>query len=131
MSLYEETYIIFNNILSGCRTMIDSFYFAEKLINLNGVNRDLLIGMIHNKKYDKILDLRTIAHTLNQLDIVEYREEVDEFIDKNIKNNIDTIQLNTFLKIGSKKSVKSYNQPKDKNVKIQLSLFNKTNKIEL
>ena len=128
MNSYEETYIIFNNILAGCRTMIDSFYFAEKIININGVNKDLLIGMIHNKKYDKILDMRTVAHTLNELKSVEYREEVDEFIDKNIKNNIDTIQLNTFLKIGSKKSVKSYNQQKDKNVKIQLSLFNKNNK---
>lgn len=130
MNSYEETYIIFNNILSGCRTMIDSFYFAEKIINLNIIYKDLLIGMIHNTKYDKILDMRTIAHTLNQLNFVEYREDIDEFIDKNIKNNIDSIQLNTFLKIGLNKKIKSYNIDKNKNIKFQLSLFNKPNKVE-
>ena len=52
MSSFEEVYIIFNNILSGCRTMIDAFYFAEKIIQNNNTYRDLLIGMIHNKKYE-------------------------------------------------------------------------------
>lgn len=54
MNSYEETYIIFNNILSGCRTMLDAFYFAEKIISINPNYKDLLIGMIYNKKYDKV-----------------------------------------------------------------------------
>jgi hypothetical protein len=129
MNPYEETYIIFNNILSGCRTMIDSFYFAEKFIQINSSYKDLLIGMIHNKKYDKILDMRTLAHTLNELKKVVYREEVDEFIDKNTKNNIDTIQLNTFLKMGRNKIVKSH-LSKDKSYKItHLSIFKKKDDI--
>jgi hypothetical protein len=110
--------------------MIDSFYFAEKIINSSNINKELLIGMIHNKKYDKILDMRTVAHTLNQLDAVEYREDVDDFIDKNIKNNIDTTQLNTFLKIGAKKCIKIHTVQKDKNIKIPLSLFNKISKFD-
>ena len=130
MNSYEEVYIIFNNILSGCRTMIDSFYFAEKIIQFNPIYKELLIGMIHNKKYDKMLDMRTFAHTLNELKSVTYREEVDEFIDKNMKNNIDLTQLNTFLRFGRNKIVKQHNVAKDKVYKIsfQPSFFNKKQK---
>jgi hypothetical protein len=130
MSSYEEVYIIFNNILSGCRTMIDAFYFAEKIIQINQSYRDLLAGMIHNKKYDKIMDMRTIAHTLNELNNVEYREDIDEYINKNMKNNIDTNQINTFLRFGRNKPVKNHNIIRDKPYKISLqsNIFNKKQK---
>jgi hypothetical protein len=130
MSSYEETYIIFNNILNGCKTMIDAFFFAEKIIKLNQSYKDLLIGMIHNKKYDKIMDMRTISHTLNELNNVQYREDIDDYINKNMKNNIDTNQLNTFLRFGRNKMVKVHNLSKDKQYKLtfQNNIFNKKQK---
>jgi hypothetical protein len=122
MDLYKETYLIFNNILEGCKTMVDAFYFAEKIIQLDSSYKELLIGMLYNKKYERILDLRTMADTLRQLERVEYREEIDEFIDKNIKNNINSMQLNSFIKMGSTKIVKTHD---NKEKKIPLTVFPK------
>jgi hypothetical protein len=131
MNSYEETYIIFNNILSGCRTMLDAFYFAEKIISINPNYKDLLIGMIYNKKYDKVMDMRTIAHMLSELNSLLYREEVDEYINQNMKNNSDNIQMNSFLRFGRNKTVKTHNITKDKLYKFsfQPNVFNRKQKI--
>ena len=112
---FDEIYNIFSNILSGCRTMLDALHFAEKILKNNEEYKELIIGMIHNKRYDKVLDFRTIAHTLNELNEVEYREDIDEFIDKNLKNNIDNIQLNSILRLSKVKTIKTnkiVNEPK-------------------
>jgi len=120
---FEEIYKLFNNILCGCKTMLDAIYFAEKIIKHNGEYKDLLIGMIHGKKYDKVLDYRTIAHTLNELNEIEFREDIDEFINKNLKNNVDLTQLNSILRISKIKNIKIRNT-KDKNrVKLSDNLF--------
>lgn len=120
---FEEIYKLFSNILCGCKTMLDAIYFAEKLIKNNEEYRDLLIGMIHAKKYDKVLDYRTLAHTLNELNDIEYREDIDDFIDKNLKNNVDLTQLNSILRISKIKSIKTkINKDKNK-VKLSDNLF--------
>ena len=105
MNIYNA-YIIFKNILSGCKTMVDAFYFVDKLIKVYPESRDLLIGMIHNKKYDKSYDIRSMAHILNQLDLQLYREDIDEFIDKNIKSHVDLIQLNSLIRLSKFKQIK-------------------------
>ena len=61
--------------------MIDALYFAEKLLKNNVEYKELLIGMIYGRKYDKVLDFRTIAYTLVELNELEYRNDIDDFID--------------------------------------------------
>ena len=124
---FEELYIIFDNILSGCKTMIDALYFAEKLLKNNVEYKELLIGMIYGRKYDKVLDFRTLSHTLSELNDVEYRDDVDEFIDKNLKNNVDLTQLNSIMRISRIKNIKVEVEveSKEKNkVKLSNNLFN-------
>ena len=99
----NKAYNIFKNILSGCKTMVDAFYFVDKIIKLCPESRELLIGMIYNKKYDKSFDIRSMAYTLNRLDLLKKRSEVDEFIDNNIKNYLDQVQLNSFLRLSKTK----------------------------
>ena len=89
-----------------CKTMIDALYFAEKLLKNNVENKELLIGMIYGRKYDKVLDFRTLSHTLSELNDVEYRDDVDDFIDKNLKNNVDLTQLNSIMRISRIKNIK-------------------------
>jgi hypothetical protein len=117
----NNAYNIFKNILSGCKTMVDAFYFVDKIIKVCPESTDLLIGMIHNKKYDKSYDIRTMAHILNQLDLQLYREDIDDFIDKNIKNHVDLIQLNSLIRLSKFKSnkvhdIKDLNNDKQINV---------------
>ena len=126
MDTIENIYIVFNNILNGCKTMLDAFYFAEKIINTdnNQQYRDLLIGMIHNKKYDKVLDMRTLAHSLSELNNLEYKEDIDDYINTNMKNKIDLIQLNTFMRFSRNKKYKNNFDTKNK-VKLNVKLFKK------
>jgi hypothetical protein len=106
----NNAYNIFKNILGGCKTMVDAIYFVDKIIKLCPESRDLLIGMIHNKKYDKSYDIRSMAHILNQLDLQLYREDIDEFIDKNIKTHVDLIQLNSLIRLSKFKPIKIHDK---------------------
>jgi hypothetical protein len=99
----NKAYNIFKNILSGCKTMVDAFYFVDRIIKLCPESRDLLIGMIYNKKYDKSYDIRSMAHILSQLDLQLYREDIDEFIDKNVKSYVDLVQLNSLIRLSKLK----------------------------
>lgn len=119
----NNAYNVFKEILSGCKTMVDAFYFVDKIIKLCPESQDLLIGMIHNKKYDKSYDIRSMAHILNQLDLQLYREDIDEFIDKNIKIYVDLIQLNSLIRLSKFKSNKIHDK-QDKQINVT---FNPSN----
>jgi len=116
-----EIYNVFKNILSGCKTMVDAFYFAEKIIKNNPDLHDFILGMIHNKKYDKSYDIRSMAHTLNQLNLLENRKEIDEFINNNIKNYVDIIQLNSFLRLSKTKQYELNENPENKKISVSFS----------
>jgi hypothetical protein len=102
----NKAYNIFKNILSGCKTMVDAFYFVDIIIKSCPESKELLLGMIYNKKYDKSYDIRSMAHILTQLDLQLYREDIDEFIDKNIKSYVDLLQLNSLIRLSKFKSNK-------------------------
>lgn len=103
MTNIKNIYLEFKNILSGCRTIFDAYYFAQYIIKNNPEHKDLINGMIHGKQYESVLDLRRVADILKQLDKLKTREEVDNYIDANVSANIDKIQLNSFLTIGKRK----------------------------
>jgi len=123
----NNAYIIFKNILSGCKTMVDALYFVDKIIKVCPESRDFLLGMVYNKKYDKSSDIRTIASILNQLDLQLYREDIDEFIDKNIKSQIDLIQLNSLIRLSKFKQIKIHDKQDKQNTQINLTFNNLKN----
>ncbi len=106
----KDIYIRFKNVLSGCRTIYDALYFAQYFIKLNPECKNLINGMIHGKQYEKISDLRTIAHILSTLNDIKTRNEIDEYINTNIKDNFDYAQINSFIRLGR---TKTYNKPND------------------
>lgn len=115
----DEIYLRFKNILSGCRTIYDALYFAKYIIKDYPDAAKLINGMIHNKSYDRILDFRTMAKTLNTLELFESRKDVNEYIDKNIKNDYDYIQINSLMRIGNyKKIINDVEQNFNKNDKL-------------
>ncbi len=107
---FKDIYIRFKNVLSGCRTIYDALYFAQYFIKLNPECKNLINGMIHGKQYEKISDLRTIAHILSTLNEIKTRNEIDEYINTNIKDNFDYAQINSFIRLGR---TKTYNKPND------------------
>lgn len=126
----NKAYNIFKNILSGCNTMVDAFYFVDKIIKLCPESQELLIGMIHNKKYDKSYDIRSMSHVLNELNLQLYREDIDEFINKNIKSYVDLIQLNSLIKLSKFKLNKIHNIP-EKYINVTFNnIYNIENNIE-
>ena len=101
----KQIYIKYKNILSGCRTIFDSLYFAQDIINKFPESKYLINGMIHGKSYEKILDFRTVAHTLNILNDYNSRNDINEYINNNLKNSYDIIQIGAFMRIGKNKKL--------------------------
>jgi hypothetical protein len=98
-----NAYNKYKHILSGCRTIYDALYFSQEIIKEYPELKNLINGMIHGKQYEKVLDLRTIAQTLNILNDFTSRNEIDTYINENLKNNIDIVQLNALMRIGKMK----------------------------
>ena len=106
----KDIYIKYKNILSGCRTIYDSLYFAQYFIKINPECKNLINGMIHGKHYEKISDFRSIVQILNKLNEFKSRNEVDEYINTNIKDNFDYAQINSFIRLGRTKTFNKINK---------------------
>ena len=106
MNKDKRIYNIYNkykNILSGCRTIHDALYFAQDIIKENPDVKELINSMIHGKQYERVLDLRSISQILNILNEFKSRNEIDSYINENLKNNIDIVQLNSLMRVGESK----------------------------
>jgi hypothetical protein len=101
----KQIYYQYKSILSGCRTIYDSLYFAQDIINKNPKYKNFINGMIHGKTYEKILDFRSVAHTLNTLNELPTRNDINEYINNNLKDNYDIIQVGTFMRLGKNKNI--------------------------
>jgi hypothetical protein len=101
----KKIYNQYKYILSGCRTIYDSLYFAQDIINKNPKYKNFINGMIHGKTYEKIFDFRSIAHTLNTLNELPTQNDINEYINNNLKDNYDIIQIGTFMRIGKNKNL--------------------------
>lgn len=120
----KEIYIRYKNILSGCRTLYDALYFAQYFIKINPDCKILINGMIHGKHYEKVNDFRSIANTLNILNEFKTRNEIDEYINTNIKDNYDYAQINALIRIGR---TKTYNNNNNNNMHELLTLHKDIN----
>jgi hypothetical protein len=125
----KQIFFKFKNILSGCRTIYDSLYFAQDIINKHPESKFLINGMIHGKIYDKILDFRTVAQTLNILNEFESRNDINEYINNNLKDNFDYIQIDAFMRtLKYKKNISNIDNDNDnKTYKFQNNNFVNSN----
>ena len=73
--LDKNKYVEFSHILSGCRTITDAYFFAEIYLKSNPEMGTLIYSMINGKRYDQVLDLKTIKSALEVTNEQKYKEE--------------------------------------------------------
>lgn len=108
----NEIYVRFNNILSGCNTILDAFHFSTKFIESYPEYKDLIHSMIQSKNFENNSDMRTLHSTILALDELNFREDVEEYINKLPKNSFDNTQLKAINRILLKKKNKITDEEK-------------------
>lgn len=99
----KNKYYEFSHVLSGCRTILDSYYFAEKYSKTNPETKTLVTSMINGKKYHNVLDFKTMKSIIETLDDIKYKDEADKIINEYMESTIDPVQLKTLLRITKSK----------------------------
>ena len=107
--IYEK----FKNVLSGCRNINDSLYFAKRILDKYPQYNKLLISMIYGKTYDNNIDIRTLRNILNLLNNCDSHTQIDEFINTN-SPHLDINQINALLKLNKIK--KEHKNDNNKNI---------------
>lgn len=104
----EYKYNQFKHILSGCRTLIDAYMFANIYLQKNPEMEYIIYGMINGKHYEDIFDYKLLSETIHNIISKKYIEETNTII-KDLQNKtIDIIQKKTFNRI-SKNKISKYN----------------------
>lgn len=101
---YKYKYNEFSHILSGCRTIIDSYYFAELYIKKNPEMKNLIYSMINGKRYDNILDSVSMINLLEAINNCKYKEDANELM--KTCNSDDNVQKKTLLRLIKNKPLK-------------------------
>lgn len=102
----------FKHILSGCRTVLDAYYFAELYINKNPEMKSIVHSMVNGKRYDTVLDFKTLKSTLELINECQYREDADDISDTNAKKTCDIVQIRSFTRISRNKPNRPINLDK-------------------
>jgi hypothetical protein len=106
----DHKYNQFKNVLSGCRTILDAYYFAEIYSKRYPDMKNIVYSMIHGKRYDSVLDFRTMKNVMAELNEQVYKEDA-LIMAENIINKIsDPIQINTLTRIANSKASKPFVQ---------------------
>ena len=105
---YDE----FSNVLSGCRTILDAYHFSEKYSRNNPEMKSLISSMINGKRYEQLLDFKTMKYALENLDNIYYRDDADEFIELYCKKTTDVAQIRALTRIAKNKILRPTNKPK-------------------
>lgn len=119
----ENKYKEFKYILSGCRTILDAYYFAELYIKKNPDMKNYIYSLVNGKRYESIMDFRTMRLTVEVIDNCQYNEDASNIIDIYSKKTTDGTQKRTLNRISKNKPCKPEQQKKDiacKNIKEQL-----------
>ena len=107
MNIYDKNkYNEFNTILSGCKTIIDAYYFADIYIKYNPEMRQLVNSMINGKKYDHTLSFKSMMSAIQLVDSYTYKDESDEASDIYLKKTKDIIQIKTIKRISKNKIIR-------------------------
>ena len=117
----KSKYYEFSHILSGCRTIMDSYYFSESYTKANPETKILVMSMINGKKYENnVLDFKTMKSLIERLHEVKYRDEADTLISEFSESTNDRVQLKTFSRISKSKLIRP---PNEQNKYIQNSFI--------
>lgn len=125
MNLIDKNkYTEFSYILSGCRTILDAYYFGEKYSKANPEMKSVISSMVNGKRYEQVLDLRTMISVIELISNVQYKDDADKIIERYEKQTNDVIQLKTLKKLTKYKLTR----PKEKK---ELNVCNLIDNIEL
>jgi hypothetical protein len=116
--LDKNKYVEFAHILSGCRTITDAYFFAEIYIKGNPEMNTLIYSMINGKRYEQVLDLKTIKSTLDVTNEHKYKDDAYEYGENQIQKTNDTVQKKTFSRIIKDKPVKPQELIKQKTIEL-------------
>ena len=103
VTIDNTKYIEFKHILSGCRTISDAHFFAELFLKHNPNMRTIVYSMINGKRYDPILDFRTMKSLTVYMSECDGHEEID-------KRTNDTTQMQTFIRATKDKTLQHNDQ---------------------
>jgi hypothetical protein len=88
----ENKYKEFYNILSGCRTIVDAYYFAEIYLKKNPEMKQIIYSMINGKKYDHVIDFRSLKSTLENINTCQYKNQACNTANVYYQKTIDNVQ---------------------------------------
>jgi hypothetical protein len=94
----------FKHILSGCRNILDAYYFAEIYSKRCPEMKHIFYSMCNGKRYDKIIDYRGMKNMLEDFNEHSYKD--DYYIDDLSQNTIDENQINSIKRINNNKIVR-------------------------
>ena len=105
-AICEYKYSQFRNILSGCRSILDAYYFADLYTKHNPEMKSIVYSMVNGKRYEEVLDFKTVQHTIEDINNAQYQENANIVIEKISKNTVDSTQSKTFNRIAKNKPSK-------------------------
>lgn len=106
--LDKNKYVEFSHILSGCRTITDAYFFAEIFLKTNPEMATLIYSMVNGKRYDQVIDLKSIKNALEYINEQKYKEDANENVENYLQKTTDNIQKRTFNRIIRNKPHKPY-----------------------
>lgn len=132
MNLIDKNkYVEFNNVLSGCRTILDAYYFGEKYNKLNPEMKSIVSSMINGKRYDQVLDMRTMMSVIELLDRVQYKDEAEEIVERYTKKTTDVVQLKALKKLIKNKLIRPTNKLKNYDIQNYIGIIENMENIDI
>jgi hypothetical protein len=104
--LNKNKYIEFSHILSGCRTITDAYYFAEMYIKFNPEMGTLIYSMVNGKRYDQVIDFKTIKSVLEFSNNEKYKEDAEEYCENFLYKTTDNVQKKSLSRVSQDKPLK-------------------------
>jgi len=102
----DHKYTQFKHILSGCRSILDAYYFADIYVKRNPEMKNIIHSMINGKRYENVLDFRTMKNVLYDISKIQYQDDADKVIDMMTKKTTDSTQLKTLSRSAKVKPVR-------------------------
>jgi hypothetical protein len=109
-NICNTKYDQFKNILAGCRSILDAYYFADIYAKRHPEMRNIIYSMINGKRYELVFDYITMKTIISDTKSTNYQEEALEIVDKISKKTTDQTQLKTLNRLCRTKPNKSVGQ---------------------
>ena len=104
--LNNNKYNEFYDILSGCRTILDAFSFAQKYIKANPEMKNIVMSMINGKRYEYVMDMNGMISLMERLDFLVYKEDVIDLIETYLEKTLDPTQRKALYRVANLKALR-------------------------